>query len=117
MMRFGGDQPVPEVPGVPAELAAMVDAEVDHLGGGSVMQVLARVLQRHRQMVLDDAGAALGLAATRELLVEIEARAAIGYLDEQLLRHQVGLREMGYQAHRLREILPPAVLDYRPGDE
>lgn len=60
--------------------------------------------------------ALLGLATTRELLAELEARAATGVLFDQLSRHRGALRQLEEVVRRLRVDLPPAVLDYRTVD-
>lgn len=66
--------------------------------------------------VVDDDEARLGLATTRELLIELETRGAIGALDVALARHREALRQLDEGARRLRMAMPPAVLDYRTVD-
>lgn len=67
-------------------------------------------------MSVVDGEARLGLATTRELLIELEARGASGALDVELSRHREALRQLDEGARRLRMAMPPVVLDYRAVD-
>jgi hypothetical protein len=57
--------------------------------------------------------APLGLAATRELLHELEVRGATGVFDPRQAAYRGALRSLEVAARDLRTALPPAVLDYR----
>jgi hypothetical protein len=57
--------------------------------------------------------ALLGLATTREMLEEIEVRAAVGRLDAAWSRHARALLRLEQIASGLRAGLPGEVLDYR----
>lgn len=86
---------------------------------------IANALLAHLNEVIDgvikstrkaEQGAQLGLASTREMLLELEARGATGVLAERLAPHVRGLRLLEVAARELRGQLAPAVLDYRTVD-
>lgn len=58
----------------------------------------------------------LGLATTRELLRELEVRAAIGRLDEAWVDHGEKLHVLERATRVFQEALPASVLDYRTVD-
>jgi hypothetical protein len=60
--------------------------------------------------------ASLGLATTRELLREVEVRAATGRLDSELAAHAGALHWLEVQVTQMLVKLPPAVQDYRTVD-
>lgn len=59
----------------------------------------------------------LGLATTRELLGEIEARALIGRLDLGMQEHWPALRDLELMVSRSLASLPRPVLEYRTVDQ
>ncbi len=61
-------------------------------------------------------GPQLGLATTGQMLQELEARGAIGMLDDSMIPQRGALRMLDEVARRLQASLPPAVLDYRTVD-
>lgn len=88
--------------------AGILTALMEHINS-----VIDGVIVGTTEAVQPQGEALLGLASTRELLREIEVRAAVGRLDGEQQSYGAALLRLEQIASGLQAGLPEAVLDYR----